>query len=79
MKEAEVDQQIIAKIHAFFLKAQEIFIEAEHLFKVDIKKAKVTKIKLELEEKEQEMKHILEKLLQFIAAYEKIFRQASER
>ena len=78
MKEAEVDRQIIAKIHAFFLDIQKIFTEAEHLFKVDIKKAKITRIKLELEEKEQEMKHILEQLLRFVAAYERIFRQALE-
>ena len=78
MKEAEVDRQVIAKIHTFFLKAQEIFTEAEHLFKVDIKKAKVTRIKLELEEKEQEMKHILEQFLQFVVAYERIFKQALE-
>src|SRR3989344_1146307 len=76
MKEAEVDRQIIAKIHTFFLKVKEIFTEAEHPFKVDIKKAKITRIKLELEEKEQEMKHILEQLLRFVAAYERIFRQA---
>ena len=62
----------------FFLKAQEIFTEAEHLFKIDIKKAKVARIKLELEEKEQEMKHILEQFLQFVVAYERIFKQALE-
>ena len=70
----DVDRKIFFVIHAALEKVRQLFQQAEHLFELDIKKATVD-VKVELEEGEEEVKHILERLIQFILAYEQIFKK----
>ena len=78
-EEIEVDINIIKKIQVALVKIRRFFEEAEHLFSIHIKTATVEKMKIELEEGEEEVKHILRTLLQFILVYEKIFTQARNK
>lgn len=75
-EEKEVDKQIIRKIHRAFVKLRKLFIKSEHLFSLYIRKTEIKKFKLKLEEDEEQVKHILEQLMRFIFAYEKIFKRA---
>lgn len=78
-EEADIDKAILQKIHLAFRKLKEKFSQVNHLFFVDIEKATVKNVKLELEEAEEEIKHILERLMGFFVTYEKIFRKELER
>ena len=72
----KVDLEIL---HQFFKRLKEKFSQVDHLFSVDIEKATLTEVKLELEEAEEEVKHILERLMGFFATYEKIFSDELKR
>ena len=78
-EEADIDKAILQKIHQAFRSLKEKFSQVDHLFSVDIEKATVKNVKLELEEAEEEVKHILERLMGFFVTYEKIFREELER
>ena len=77
--EADIDKAILQKIYQAFSSLKEKFSQVDHLFSVDIEKATVKNVKLELEEAEEEVKHILERLMGFFVTYEKIFRKELER
>lgn len=74
-EETRVDKKIIQDLHQAFVDLKQHFAQAEHLFTADLNQGKVKKINAELGEKEKEFKHIIERLLQFIQAYEQIFRE----
>lgn len=78
-EEADIDKAILRRIYQVFRSLKAKFSQVEHLFTVDIGKAKVKEIKLELEEAEKEVKHILEKLMGFFVTYEKIFHEELKR
>ena len=73
--EIELEKELIEKIHQFIVKIKNYFIEAEHLFSMNIEKSIIKKINIESEENEDEVKHILKNLLLFVLFYEKIFEQ----
>ena len=78
-EEVDIDNAILQKIHQAFRSLKEKFSQVDHLFSIDIKKATVKTIELDLEEAEKEVKHILERLMGFFITYEKIFRKELER
>jgi len=77
-EEIEVSINIIKKLEATFVSIKALFVKSKHIFSVNIGKATINKIKIELEEGEEEVKHILEKLMQFILAYEHLFTHIRE-
>ncbi|MBT3450507.1 hypothetical protein HN652_01075 [archaeon] len=78
-KETDIEKKILQKIHQTFKILKEKFSQVDHLFSVDIENATVKETRLELEEAEEEIKHILEKLMGFFVTYNKIFRMELER
>ncbi len=78
-EEVDIDKEILQKIHNVFMRLKEKFSQVDHLFSVDIEKATVKNVRLELEEAEEEVKHILERLMGFFVTYENIFRKELER
>ncbi|MBI2666547.1 hypothetical protein HYX13_02955 [Candidatus Woesearchaeota archaeon] len=75
VQEQELEREMLQKVAAAWKKMYQKFQEAEELFVVDLKKIKVKEIYLELEEKHEEVKHILERLLGFFGAYQHFLQQ----
>ncbi len=73
---SDVSRDAIFRIDKTFEEIKILFNQSDHLFEVSIEEATVGSVKMELEEKEKEVRHILERLLRFILAYEKLFKEA---
>ncbi len=71
-EEVLVNKRIIRRLNADFQKLKKLYSEADHLFLIHEEKAKITEIKLKLEEDEERVKHILEQVMRFIFTYEKL-------
>lgn len=78
-EESDLDKAILQRVARVFQELTDKFSQVDHLFSVNLQKATVTEIKLELEEAEKELQHILEQLLGFFITYNKIFRKELER
>ena len=74
-EEINIDKKILQKISLTFSSLKEKFSQVEHLFEIDVDKAIVKEVKLELKESENEVKHIIERLIGFFITYEKIFNE----
>jgi len=76
--EKDVEEKIIKKIHKALKDIKKIFLKADHLFLIHEEETTIKEIKIDLEEKEAEIKHLVEKLMQFLFMYEKFFKELLE-
>ncbi|MFH0701563.1 MAG: hypothetical protein V2A62_03950 [Candidatus Woesearchaeota archaeon] len=77
-REREVDKIFIVICKEHFQRMKQLFLEGEELFQVDIRTARILKVKIELGRAEAGFKELMEKVLALILAYEKIFQDAEK-
>ena len=68
-EESKVVKKHLQHVHKYLLIIQKEFVEAKHLFLVDIEKCKITEMRIDLVGKEKEFEHIIENLLLFLKVY----------
>ena len=79
IQEIEADEALIYICKEHFERIKNLFIESEHLFSVDIEKAEVNEVKVQLGRAEKRFKEIMQKLLKLILTYESFFKLAEDK
>jgi len=71
----KVSKRLLQIISLYLKNIKRLFTKAKHIFEVEIEKAQVKSLKIKLEEGEEEVLDILDKLLKFFIVYEHFFEQ----
>ena len=74
-KVEQINQKFLKELHSQLSILKNQFKTAKHIFEVEIEKAQVKSLKIKLEEGEEEVLDILDKLLKFFIVYEHFFEQ----
>lgn len=75
-KEKIFRKKIIKRVHQYLMRARKLFQQSRHPLSVNIDEGKIKELRANVRGMEEELKHILEKIFQFLITYEHLFKQA---